>query len=98
MEYRTVFDAANVGFNWTPVAFGLAFVVVGCGFIVARNIAAPALRTIGRAGHVGRAFPYVFLAFALVWTTLATYWTYSAYSETQAAVAAGHFKVVSGLV
>jgi len=96
MEYRTVFDAANVGFNWTPIAFGVGFVAVGSMLVAIRNIPPPpSWRTSPR---FNRWFSYFFLAFASLWTILVTYLTYSRYSEIQSAVAAGKFNVVSGAV
>jgi hypothetical protein len=69
VEYTTVFDLAESGFKawWFP-AVGLVFIVIGI------------LVVLGRANHLGgRRFPFVFLGFAIIWTTVSGFWMYSEY-------------------
>jgi hypothetical protein len=94
MNYRVVFDIVSVGYRaWWFVAFGVIFVLIGIGLVTFRRFL-PERRP--RIFH--RYFPFVFLGFALLWTTVAFVTTYSEYRTVLTARNNGTATVTEGVV
>jgi len=92
--YRVAYDLSQAGFgNWTFPAFGLIFVAVGIAFVYFRNdisFKGPAF--------MRRIFPFAWLGFAIIWTSIAFLGTYSSYRHLTDMVADGHMQVVEGVI
>ncbi|KAG8150293.1 hypothetical protein [Burkholderia catarinensis] len=90
--YRIVFDCANGGCaNWTFPALGLCFVAIGVVFVWFRNdlpMQGPAF--------MRKVFPFIWLGFAILWTTIAFGSTYGAAHRIRNAIASGEVRVVEG--
>src|SRR6476469_9649713 len=93
-EFTVVFDTASAGYKALPfAAFGLLFVAIGVLMFVFPN----ALPFRGPK-TLEKPFLYLFLGFAVLWTTLAFASTYRQYRFASDAVAQHHTKVAQGLV
>ncbi|MEW1780679.1 hypothetical protein AB0305_00625 [Arthrobacter sp. NPDC080086] len=96
MEYRTVFDVAEVGYKaWTFPAFGLIFVAIG-GVLVAYRKRLPGWSK--WHPRASTAFVFYFFGFAILWTSTAAISTFSQYSALSKARADNCVRVVEGLV
>lgn len=94
MKYIVVFDVTQAGFkDWHFSAFGLIFVVIGTGMLIYRwkN---PAKDSTFRT----RFFPYVFTAFAVLWTATSFWATFSDYRHLRDALLNGKYTIVEGTV
>lgn len=95
MEYRTVFDVAEVGYKaWQFPAFGLIFIVIG-GVLVASRKKTVRWKTRTRESS---AFAFCSFGFAVLWTLIAFFSTYSEYSSLSKARATNNVQVAEGLV
>lgn len=94
MYYRVVFDIATTGYRagWF-VAFGGIFVLIGIGLVTFRRFLP---KRTPRTFHYY--FPFVFLGFALLWTTITFVTTYSEYRITLTARHNGTATVTEGVV
>lgn len=94
MQYQVVFDIAH---TWPPLeftAYGSVFILVGAMMVYdVRRRTTP----VTRAGALGW-FPYAFLAFAILWTSVATTATTGAWLANAHAVRSGSAEVVEGTV
>jgi hypothetical protein len=93
MKYETVFDLLQVGYRqWTSPAFGLIFVISGA-WLAHRRSTRPAPPGWWSAIH-----PYLYLAFACVWTLVAFFATYGQYRHMRNALETGRYVTIEGTV
>jgi hypothetical protein len=95
--YSTYFDAANHGPDWQFPAFGLLFVAIGAGLVLLGRMDPTKLGLPNWAGPPWqRIFPYIFLGFAVLWTTIASAGVFGGWVATWLAETRGQLAVVSG--
>lgn len=95
-EYELVFDVRREGYrNWWFPAFGLIFVVVGCGMLWFRRYYP--VRS-GKWLRWRRAFPYIWTGFSVFWVITAFVGTYYEYRSMINALDHGRYEVVEGIV
>lgn len=94
MTYRVVFDIATAGYRagWF-VGFGGILVLIGIGLVTFRRFLPKRRPFIYR-----RAFPFLFLGFALLWTTFVFLTTYHQYRTALNARLNGAATVTEGVV
>ena len=91
MEYNVVFDVSQSGFRqWPFAAVGLIFVAIGAGLVFFRR------RLFPRA--LGFFFSFVFLGFAIFWTTSSFVSTSQDYERLASAFREGRCEVTEGVV
>lgn len=92
MHYDTVFDLLDRGYDqWPAVALGASFVGLGVIFFLWRN-------RLFRWRPQRIAFGYVWLPFALFWTTSVAWGTHHRYHYLAEAVRTGRVNIVAGPV
>jgi hypothetical protein len=98
MKYDLVFDAGQGGYrNWPFAAGGLLFVCIGA-LLVKNRRDLPTMFPGGMGPKLASAFAYVFLAFSVLWTTVAFTATGRAYSAVKDALQSGNVQIVEGRV
>jgi hypothetical protein len=90
MPYVTVFEITQKPFQWWFSAFGLIFVVVGIGFILASKKWPSQKRQ--------KVTGYSMLMFACLWTLIAFTSTFGEYRKLSDAYRSGNYTVVEGNV
>ncbi len=93
-DYVTVFDLAEAGYRqWPFAAFGLLF--VGVGILLVRH-----RRQLPTSGPTWfrSTFPFLFLGFAVLWTTIGFVGTYGQYHVLRRALREGRVAIVEGPV
>src|SRR3989344_498496 len=90
MEYRTVFEITQKGFEWWFSAAGLPFLLIGAFFVwFGRRRQWPQFQI---------AIGYFMAGFALLWSLAVFTSTYSAYHRCKKALETGRYLVVEGPV
>src|SRR5262245_10554228 len=94
MQYRVVFDLAQVGYkSWSFPALGLIFIAIaGLLLILQRG------GVIKGTSPLSTASPYFMGLFALLWTVVTFGWTYGEYRSLQRALSSGQVQVIEGEV
>jgi hypothetical protein len=88
MDYRTVFDVTEAGFkSWSFPASGLIFVAIGTVLVAIRSRL-----------NKQKWSPFLFLGFAVAWTTATGFSTYSDYRNVREVTDGGKASVVEGPV
>lgn len=92
MNYEVVFDVATAGYkSWTFPAFGLIFIAIGTGLFLFRNKWPSQWKNRPNAK-----FTYLYLGFAVLWTSITFFSTFKEYLSLLAAEKNGSYKVVEG--
>ena len=93
-NFTVVFDVTQQGYrHWTSPAFGLIFVAIGIGLLIHRYY-----RPARKSAAFPRVFPYLYLGFALMWTTVAFAATFGDYTRLRDAVRSGRCEMVEGAI
>jgi hypothetical protein len=93
-NFTLIFDVANAGYRqWTFLGIGLGLTVIGSLLIVYQLYRPPSKR-----GSYKRLFPYLFTAFALVWTLAVFTGTYWDYLRLRSASRNGSCEIVQGTI
>jgi hypothetical protein len=93
-NFTVVFDVTQQGYrDWTFPAFGLIFVAIGIGVLVHDHY-----RGVRKSTALRRFFPYFYLGFALIWTTVTFATTFTDYIRLRNAVRSGRCEIVEGTI
>jgi hypothetical protein len=93
-NFTLIFDVTEAGYRqWNFPAFGLIFVAIGIGLLIYQY-----LRPTQKAKTFRRWFPFVYLAFAVVWTLGSFAATFTDYLRLRNAVRDGRCEIVEGTI